>query len=877
MHRGENGYQEKLKKELERLVNDGQNTSSRLTLEAKLIKKCKEIKPHLCENEKNIYDYFIINNSLFFIKGNEFITDSYFSLINNNIYKCFYELLLKPCQTQFEAFQIAFHNLEHGGDIIYLLSKKICHNLNMGEYDLFFSIIIKENAFRLEKLLHQMNITLKHEQIINKLKTFKKIKSNWSSVSLEDAYYFFLKAINNPQSIQNNEEINLLFNKEDNNRDKSNYRKDISTKNMKLNNSIFNENSISLRSCNDQVSSTKESINTNKFLEYLKKMKKIYENICPTPVLDYLIDNNGELKLEYFRYKEDKDSLVDHLYENLKHLIYKLKIGDFTDETNGYFCYKDESTNTYIESLYSKVELNLLFDKITFDQNFLRDDFMNPDKIKTKNAFKSQTLSFEFYINFIIINEKFKMKEWPRVIYPFKSLEAFTEKEEEKEKEKSNNLIEVNGVILEKKGYVLTLEKKAFILDKLYKFEEFTTINKQKAVEPYIEKDINLVENEICIIEIKNQFLSSINRTELSDGESSYSKIIVPNEKQPTSFYQIVKDMIKKSKIFKQLYDFKKEKVDKIRLLLFYDIIQKENYFEDLKRAFSDSFNQNDKSQFLYEFQCIYIKSSYLAAGLFNQDDKINFLYYMNKTLNESFEKMKDENTKLKEDLNELKEKMSNFPIEQKNFTKEFTKKTLKQSLQNDKNYFSPKEYFEETLKLKQQIIDSSKEISRLKKEFNNYQKKKFEETSNLEKEIINDLKEIQKLKDQLITNQAQNLKEIQKLRDEINESSKNVIKLKEQIINNKIESKKENFMLKEKINILTDENNSLKEDLLKFEKNNQELLNSMEGITNSEKFTEIEKLDRLNKIKRLISDILNLKIEKEEGEKKIEDLLFKK
>ena len=48
MNRDENSYQEKLKKELERLVNDGQNISSRLTLEAKLIKKCKEIKPHLC-------------------------------------------------------------------------------------------------------------------------------------------------------------------------------------------------------------------------------------------------------------------------------------------------------------------------------------------------------------------------------------------------------------------------------------------------------------------------------------------------------------------------------------------------------------------------------------------------------------------------------------------------------------------------------------------------------------------------------------------------------------------------------------------------------------------------------------------------------------
>ena len=36
-------------------------------------------------------------------------------------------------------------------------------------------------------------------------------------------------------------------------------------------------------------------------------------NICPTPVLDYLISNNGKLKLKYFRYKGDKDSYIDHL------------------------------------------------------------------------------------------------------------------------------------------------------------------------------------------------------------------------------------------------------------------------------------------------------------------------------------------------------------------------------------------------------------------------------------------------------------------------------------------------------------------------------------------------------------------------------------
>ena len=44
------------------------------------------------------------------------------------------------------------------------------------------------------------------------------------------------------------------------------------------------------------------------------------------------------------------------------------------------------------------------------------------------------------------------MKERPRVFYPFKSLEAI--KRNEEEEEKSNNLIEVDGVILEKKGMI---------------------------------------------------------------------------------------------------------------------------------------------------------------------------------------------------------------------------------------------------------------------------------------------------------------------------------------------------------------------------------------------------------------------------------------
>ena len=91
----------------------------------------------------------------------------------------------------------------------------------------------------------------------------------------------------------------------------------------------------------------------------------------------------------------------------------------------------------------------MLVDKITSDNNFPKDDFTYPDPIKAKNAFKSRALSFEYYINNNIIIDKFKMKERPRVFYPFKSLETIQNSSEDSSI--SINLVEVDGVILEKK------------------------------------------------------------------------------------------------------------------------------------------------------------------------------------------------------------------------------------------------------------------------------------------------------------------------------------------------------------------------------------------------------------------------------------------
>ena len=826
----ENNYEEKLKKELEKLADETQNISNKLTLEKKLIIRCQEIKHHLIKNESNMYKYFIMTNSLFFIKDNQFKTDKYFSLISNNIYKYFYELSINPCQEKFVAFQRGFENLEYGADIIFYLSSKICSKFKIGQYDLFFSIVIKDNNFRLGKLLKLDNITLNHEKIINKLVSYKTIKSNWHDVRVKDAYNFFIEAITNPQNDTVNGKIITTFNQEKKDKDKprdmeiktNSTPQNTSTQSKKNEQNTIND--VASEKEGNQKISSKENIHINNFLDYLKEQKKIYEKICETPVLDYLINDNGELKQEYFRYKENKDSFVDHIYENLGELIYNLKNGYFTDDSQGYFCYKDEAINAYVESLYSIIDLNFLFDKITSDKNFPKDDFLEPDKIKAKNAFKSRALSFEYYINYIVLINKFQIKERPRVIYPFKSLNAILNKEIESDK--YNNLVEIDGLILEKRGFDLTLEKNAFIIDELYKLEEFTTINREKIVEPYIEKVVDLKENELCIIEIKNQFPPSDTHVEQSD----------PKEKQPTTFYQMVKAMIKKAKIFKQLYDLKNEKIENIRLILFYDVIQKEKYYEDLKKAFKDSFKENDESQFLYEFQCIYIKSSYLAAGLFNMSDQYSFYSYKNKTVDNTINILKYENERLKE----------------------------------------------ETSNLNKKILDLSEEVLKLKVELTEKDKKKLEENSMLIKIINDKSEETQKLKDEF-------LEETIKLKKEINNNSSNLMKLNKEFFNSNQKMSQEIIGLKEEMNKLTKEKIALQKEKLELEKKNQSLLNSKEEVPlfekklpKTEEFTKEklhenkglnEKPSKKEIIKSIMSDVLKSKISQEEGEKKLLEL----
>lgn len=157
-------------------------------------------------------------------------------------------------------------------------------------------------------------------------------------------------------------------------------------------------------------------------------MKEKYRQLnYETPVLDYLIRNKKKLEVYFFKYTKNEGVIIDHLYDNLVAFIINVNLNtiDFEDEKYVYLCYyyKDNDKKRYIESIFSLVDLNLLFDRISSDLNFPKDNIKNPDKKISQNAFKSRSLSFEYFINNNILIKKFNLKEKARVIYSFKSIE----------------------------------------------------------------------------------------------------------------------------------------------------------------------------------------------------------------------------------------------------------------------------------------------------------------------------------------------------------------------------------------------------------------------------------------------------------------------
>jgi hypothetical protein len=243
-----------------------------------------------------------------------------------------------------------------------------------------------------------------------------------------------------------------------------------------------------------------------------------------------------------------------------------------------------------------------------------------------------------------------------------------------------HRLIEVDGVILEKENKECYLDKSFFMADPVYKFGFFVKDDKKEEIECFIkEEKINLTKEEdednnkqifyldkntLCVIEIKNQFPPY--RSEEERKKINNNKDLI--NKYPIDFYNMVKSLVKKSLIFQDMFVQLNEKIDSIKLVLFYDAVHKFNYGKELNKVMVELFNTAEDKKLLemFEFQCIFIKSSYLAGEYFNAKREINKLKYKNDKFESELKAKTNEIDKLDNLVSELKAKMDNQASELK-------------------------------------------------------------------------------------------------------------------------------------------------------------------------------------------------------------------
>ena len=104
----------------------------------------------------------------YFIKDNAFISEEYFSLINNKIYKNIYEIFENPTEPQMEKFFKSFYELEYGASSIFSICNELCNKGTYIPMDLFFAIIIKKNRCILQEILKTaFPIEKSHEKLWN--------------------------------------------------------------------------------------------------------------------------------------------------------------------------------------------------------------------------------------------------------------------------------------------------------------------------------------------------------------------------------------------------------------------------------------------------------------------------------------------------------------------------------------------------------------------------------------------------------------------------------------------------------------------------------------------------------------------------------------
>lgn len=278
----------------------------------------------------------------------------------------------------------------------------------------------------------------------------------------------------------------------------------------------------------------------------------------------------------------------------------------------GYFCYINYDKKGYqkiIEGLYSIINQISLFNYCKVKSK--GDNYFYPNT-NIKNLYiKSRALTLEYYINYSVFFERYKVRHYPRIIYPIKSLYYELDKE-------LLNEIEIDGAFFVENNFKIEDNDFPFIFQNFLSYNNSNILYKPDKIK--FKSDLNGKEfkkNDLCLLEIKTNF---------------------PDEENTgKSFEDNLEKMLKKMFIFEQLFRELRVNYERIRLILFYDLVKKINYDDAIKKALTKFAEENAYLDYLDKicFQVIYINSSYFVESLISNTEKINIFEKELKSLRE--------------------------------------------------------------------------------------------------------------------------------------------------------------------------------------------------------------------------------------------------
>ena len=433
----------------------------------------------------------------------------------------------------------------------------------------------------------------------------------------------------------------------------------------------------------------KNIIPYTQYMKYVLERKEFYQNKnIETPILNEIIEGKKKINLNLFILEKEKENMFDIHYANLERIVELFNdekdiCKEITDQNIGYVSHK--LFRKKFEGIYAIIPNDLLFKEISDKTKFLRDEFEKENEKIVDNCLKARALSFEYYINSLLLKD-FELINLPRVIFCFKN-----------DTTNIKDIIELDGIFFFEKEQKLNLKNLPFIDEDIVK----KNFNQKFAFEAS-DNSITFNENSLILLEIKSRFPSN-------------------DPKQKESLDNIIDPILDKVIVFYDLYKERFKSIKKVKLIFFYDSIRKKGYDKIISQKINNFIYYHKFLRDLFEFQIIFIASSFFAIGVKTLNDRTTFLEEKIKTLENENNELRDELSGYKMKTNKLEKKLDMF----QRLVFDLKKDNEKLKKDNEKLKKDNEELKKGNEKLNCDIAIIMKDYREIKKKFEESEKKK--------------------------------------------------------------------------------------------------------------------------------------------------------